>query len=43
MMRQKETVGAVAFSRRSNAQTEEVEAAKILLVLGTIPDDFDIA
>jgi hypothetical protein len=43
MMREKETVGAVAFSRRSNAQTEEVEAAKILTVLGTIPDGFDIA
>jgi hypothetical protein len=43
MMREKETVGAVAFSRRSNTQTEEVEAAKILTVLGTIPDGFDIA
>ena len=43
MMREKETVGSVAFSRRSNAQTGEVEAAKILTVLGTIPDGFDIA
>jgi hypothetical protein len=42
MTREKETVGAVAFSRRSNAQTEEVEAAKILTVLGAIPDGFDI-
>ena len=43
MMREKETVGAVAFSRRSNAQTGEVETAEILTVLGKIPNGFDIA
>jgi hypothetical protein len=42
MMREKETVGSVAFSRRSNAQTSEVETAEILTVLGKIPDGFDI-
>jgi len=43
MMREKETVGSVAFSRRSNVQTGEVETAEILTVLGKIPDGFDIA
>jgi hypothetical protein len=43
MMREKQTVGAVAFSRRSNARTGEVEAAEILTVLGKIPNGFDIA
>jgi hypothetical protein len=42
-MRASETVGAVAFSRRSNGKTGQVEAAQILTVLGTIPDGFDIA
>jgi predicted RNA-binding Zn-ribbon protein involved in translation (DUF1610 family) len=42
MMREKDTVGSVAFSRRSNEQTGEVETAEILTV-GKIPDGFDIA
>ena len=43
MMRNSKTVGAVAFSRRSNLQTGTVEAAEILRILGMIPDGFDIA
>jgi hypothetical protein len=43
MMREKETAGSVAFSRRNNAQTGEVETAEILTVLGKIPNGFDIA
>ena len=43
MMREKDTLGSVAFSRRSNDQTGEVETAEILTVLGKIPDGFDIA
>jgi hypothetical protein len=43
MMRNNKTVGAVAFSRRSNMQTRKVEAAEILTVLGMIQDGFDIA
>jgi hypothetical protein len=43
MMRNSKTVGAVAFSRRSNMQTGTVEAAEILRILGMIPDGFDIA
>jgi hypothetical protein len=43
MMRNSKTVGAVAFSRRSNLQTGTVEAAEILRIPGMIPDGFDIA
>ena len=43
MMRDNDTVGAVAFSRRSNSETGIVEPAQILTVLGKIPRGFDIA
>lgn len=43
MMRDREIAGAVAFSRRANAASGEVEGAAILTKLGTIPDGFDIA
>jgi hypothetical protein len=43
MMRDREIVGAAAFSRRADTASGEVESAVILSKLGTIPEGFDIA
>jgi len=43
MIRDKEIVGAVAFSRRGNSRTAEFEIAVILGTFGEIPEGFDIA
>jgi hypothetical protein len=43
MTREEDIVGAVAFSRRGDPESGEVETAVILEALGNIPEDFDIA
>jgi hypothetical protein len=43
MTRDTEIGGSVAFSRRSNPDTEEYEPAVILRTIGETPPDFDIA
>ena len=42
MMRDKDVVGTVAFSRRASADLRRVEPAVILKTFGTVPKDFDI-
>jgi hypothetical protein len=43
MTREKDIAGAVAFSRRSNANSGEFDVAVILEIFGDIPEGFDIA
>jgi hypothetical protein len=43
MIREEDIAGAVAFSRRSDSISGEVEDAVILEVFGAIPEHFDIA
>jgi hypothetical protein len=43
MTREEHIAGAVAFSRRGDPVSGEVEPAVILESFGDIPEDFDIA
>jgi hypothetical protein len=43
MIREKDIAGAVAFSRRGNANSGEFDVAVILAIFGDIPEGFDIA
>jgi hypothetical protein len=43
MTRERDIAGAVAFSRRSNPNSGEFDAAVILGIFGDIPEGFDIA
>jgi hypothetical protein len=43
MTHDREIAGSIAFSRRSNPNTEEYDTAVILKPVGDIPPRFDIA
>jgi hypothetical protein len=42
MMRDKDVVGAIAFSRRASVDFRRAERAIVLKTFGTVPKDFDI-